>query len=136
VFVVELTATLSGDYVVSYSGDLPSLPPRVVFDDGHRYPNHPKPGMRKPLVAVNDGRPTDPAVLAEVQALVTEFVEQHPTARRATAVRPWLQRSGDPRGRGTAWRANGAPRITNSNGWSTSVMPPSSARWQPFPTRR
>ncbi len=81
VFVVELTATRSGDYVVSYSGDLPSLPPRVVFDDGYRYPNHPKPGMRKPLVAVNDGRPTDPAVLAEVQALVTEFVERYTQLR-------------------------------------------------------
>jgi cell wall assembly regulator SMI1 len=74
-FVVELTATQSGDYVVSYSADLPSLPARVVFDDGYRYPNHPRPGMSKPLGAANDGRPTDPAVLAEVQAQVTEFVE-------------------------------------------------------------
>lgn len=30
-FVVELTATRSGDYVVSYSGDLPSLPPPGGF---------------------------------------------------------------------------------------------------------
>jgi hypothetical protein len=80
VFVVEVTATRTGDYVVSYSGDLPS-PPRVVFDDGYRYPNHPKPGMRKPAAGVNDGRPTDPAVLAEVHALVTEFVEQHTRLR-------------------------------------------------------
>ena len=49
---------------------------RVVFDDGYRFPNHPKPGMSKPAAAVNDGRPTDPAVLAEVQALVAEFVER------------------------------------------------------------
>jgi cell wall assembly regulator SMI1 len=83
VLVVELTATRTGDYVVSYSGDLPSLPARVVFDDGYRYPNHPKPGMRKPPAAGNDGRPTDPAVLAEVQALVTEFVERHTHLRGA-----------------------------------------------------
>ena len=81
VFVVEVTASGSGDYVVSCSADLPSLPARVVFDDGYRYPNHPKPGMRKPPAAVNDGRPTDAAVLAEVQALVTEFVEQHTRLR-------------------------------------------------------
>ena len=76
VFVAELTATRAGDYAVSFSGDLPSLPARVVFDDGYRYPNHPKPGMHKPPAAVNDGRPTDPAVLAQVQALVREFVER------------------------------------------------------------
>jgi cell wall assembly regulator SMI1 len=81
VLVVEVTATRPGDYVVSYSGDLPSLPARVVFDAGYRYPNHPKPGMRKPPAAVNDGRPTDPAALAEVQALVREFVEQHARLR-------------------------------------------------------
>jgi cell wall assembly regulator SMI1 len=80
-FVVELAASRSGDYVVSYSGGLPSLPPRVVLDGGYRYPNHPKPGMRKPAAAVNDGRPTDPAVLAEVQALVTEFVERYTQLR-------------------------------------------------------
>jgi cell wall assembly regulator SMI1 len=76
VLVVELTATRSGDYAVTYSVDLPSLPPRVVLDEGYRYPNHPQPGMSKPPAAVNDGRPTDPAVLAEVQGLVTEFVER------------------------------------------------------------
>jgi cell wall assembly regulator SMI1 len=81
VFVVEVTATRPGDYVVSCSGDLPSLPARVVFDDGYRYPNHPKPGMRKPPAAGNDGRPTDPAVLAEVQAQVAEFVEWYAQQR-------------------------------------------------------
>jgi cell wall assembly regulator SMI1 len=83
VVVVELAATRAGDYTVSYSGDLPSLPARVVFNDGYRYPNHPKPGMRKPPAAGNDGRPTDPAVLAEVQALVAEFVERHTHLRGA-----------------------------------------------------
>jgi cell wall assembly regulator SMI1 len=77
VLVVELTATRTGDYTVSYSGDLPSLPARIIFDAGYRYPNHPQPGIRKPPAAGNDGRPTDPAVLAEVQALVAEFVERH-----------------------------------------------------------
>jgi hypothetical protein len=83
VLVVELTATRTGDYAVSYSADLPSLPARVVFDAGYRYPNHPKPGMRKPPAAGNDGRLTDPAVLAEVQALVAEFVERHTHLRGA-----------------------------------------------------
>lgn len=64
---MEVTATRTGDYVVSYSGDLPSLPARVVLDDGYRYPNHPKLGMRKPPASGNDGCPTDPAVLAEEQ---------------------------------------------------------------------
>lgn len=55
----------------------------MVFDDGYRYPNHPRPGIGEPRVAVNDGRPTDPAVLAEVQALVTEFVERYTQLRGA-----------------------------------------------------
>lgn len=80
-FVVELAASRAGDYVVSYSGDLPSLPARVVLDTAYRYPNHPKPGMSKPAAAVNDGRPTDPAVLDEVQALVAEFVERYTRLR-------------------------------------------------------
>ncbi|MEH0937683.1 SMI1/KNR4 family protein [Micromonospora psammae] len=75
-FVVELSGTRAGDYVVSCSADLLSLPPRVVLDADYRYPNHPAPGMAKPAAAANDGRPTDPAVLAEVRALVAEFLAQ------------------------------------------------------------
>src|SRR5262245_35188328 len=37
--------------------------------------------MPRPLSAVNDGRPTDPAVLAEMQALVTAFAERYTQLR-------------------------------------------------------
>jgi cell wall assembly regulator SMI1 len=80
-FVAELTMTGSQDYMVAYSGDVPSLPPRVVFDADYRYPNHPKSGMATPAAAVNHGRSTDPAVLAEVRALITEFVERYTQLR-------------------------------------------------------
>ncbi|WP_203841230.1 SMI1/KNR4 family protein [Winogradskya humida] len=71
--VVELSGSDTGTYVVSYATGLPSLPPRAVLDPAYRFPGHPAPGMPKPAAAINDGRPTDPAVLAEVQALVTRF---------------------------------------------------------------
>ncbi|GIF97137.1 SMI1/KNR4 family protein [Catellatospora citrea] len=76
-FCLELAVTGSGEYTATYSTDLPSLPPRVVLDESYRYPNDPAPGMDRPDAAVNDGRPTDPAVLAEVQALVDEFRREH-----------------------------------------------------------
>ncbi|MDG4800195.1 SMI1/KNR4 family protein [Micromonospora sp. WMMD980] len=77
VCVVEVSGDGSGHYAVSCSGELPSLPTRVVLDDSYRYPNHPRAGRRRPAAASNDGRPTDPGVLAEVRGLVAEFREHH-----------------------------------------------------------
>ncbi|GAA2582139.1 hypothetical protein GCM10010435_69690 [Winogradskya consettensis] len=76
--VVELRGSDTGTYVVSYATGLASLPPRAVLDPAYRFPGHPAPGMPKPAAATNDGRPTDPAVLAEVRALVAAFGTSFP----------------------------------------------------------
>lgn len=51
----------------------------VVFDPDYRYPGHPAPGAtaRPAAAAATDGRPTDPAVLAEVRSLVRRFIPEH-----------------------------------------------------------
>src|SRR5689334_8136400 len=78
--LVELTGTPGAGYQVTYQAGadddsaLPELEPVVVLDPGYRLPGHPRPGMARPARTGNDGRPTDPAVLAEVQGLVAEFV--------------------------------------------------------------
>jgi cell wall assembly regulator SMI1 len=77
VCIVEVSGDEAGNYTVSCSGDLPSLPFRLVLDDSYRYPHHPRPGLPKPAAADNDGRPTDPEVLAEVRGLVAEFTRHH-----------------------------------------------------------
>ncbi|MDI1462186.1 SMI1/KNR4 family protein [Catellatospora sp. KI3] len=74
---VEVAVTETGEYTVTYSGDVPSLPPRVVLDRAYRFPNHPLPGMARTEAAVTDGRPTDPAIVAEVRVLVDEFIREH-----------------------------------------------------------
>lgn len=80
--LMELTASPAGDYAVSYSAvpdssRLPALEPTVLLDEDYRFPDHPGPGMARPAAAVNDGRPTDPAVLADVQGLVARFIAAH-----------------------------------------------------------
>jgi cell wall assembly regulator SMI1/ribosomal protein S13 len=78
---VELSGTSSGDYTVSYTTELASLPPTIVLDDDHRFPHHPPRGMRRPPGAVNDLRPIDQDVLSDVQSLVAEFVERYTDLR-------------------------------------------------------
>lgn len=78
---VELSGTSSGDYTVSYTTELPALPPTIVLDDDHRFPHRPRRGTRKPPGTVNDRRPTDPDVVSEVKSLVGEFVERHTDLR-------------------------------------------------------
>jgi hypothetical protein len=69
-FVRELMVGRSGEYEFSFSR-LPSWPARFVYEDDFRFPCFYRPGGRLPTAATtNDGRPTDPQVLAEVQALV------------------------------------------------------------------
>jgi cell wall assembly regulator SMI1 len=81
--IIELTASPAGDYEVSfYAGDSsgseqPALEPVVVLDADYRFPDHPRPGMARPARTLNDGRPTDPAVLAEVRTLVADFIAEH-----------------------------------------------------------
>lgn len=63
VLTVEASGTPSGDYAVSYSTDLPSLPARVVFDSRHHYPVQPRLDMGDPdrdwSVDVGDGTLVD-----------------------------------------------------------------------------
>jgi hypothetical protein len=58
VLTVEASGTPSGDYAVSYSTDLSSLPARVDFDSRHRHPDRPRFHMDDPnrewLVDVGD----------------------------------------------------------------------------------
>jgi cell wall assembly regulator SMI1 len=49
------------------------LPVRAVFEPGYLYPQHRWPAPDRPRPVVNDGRPTDPVVLAEIEGLVTAF---------------------------------------------------------------
>ncbi|MET7397259.1 SMI1/KNR4 family protein [Dactylosporangium sp. NPDC005572] len=71
---VELTGSPGGECVVRWTADLPSLPARIVFDEDYRFPGHPARGMPSPAAPKVTGRPTDPAVLAEVSDLVAAFV--------------------------------------------------------------
>jgi cell wall assembly regulator SMI1 len=85
-FLVELTGSPAGGYEVSYhagsgSSELPELEPIVVRDAGYRLPDHPRPGMVRPAATVNNGRPTDPDVLAEVRDLVAQFIAEHTRLR-------------------------------------------------------
>jgi hypothetical protein len=63
VLTVEASGTPSGDYAVSYSTDLPSLPAHVVFDSRYRYPDQPRLDMGHPdrdwLVDVGDAALVD-----------------------------------------------------------------------------
>jgi hypothetical protein len=127
-FVVELTGSPVGDYVVSYcaggdSGELPALEPIVVRDAGYRFPDHPTPGMARPVATVNDGRPTDPAVLAEVQTLVAA-VATFPALRVLTLdATQWLELLG------TGWtpqrlaaaRLGGRGGVPGAATWHTAI---------------
>jgi cell wall assembly regulator SMI1 len=52
----------------------------MIRDDSYRFPQHRWPDPQRPAVRPNDGRPTDPAVLAEIGALVDEFGARHRAA--------------------------------------------------------
>lgn len=85
--LVEVTGAPAGNYTVSFyirgAGAEPSsTQPVVLFDPYYRLPDHPGPGMARPSAVVNDGRPTDPAVLDEVQRLVAAFTAEHTRVRR------------------------------------------------------
>ncbi|MEU4424470.1 SMI1/KNR4 family protein [Actinoplanes sp. NPDC024001] len=73
--VVEMIGDPSGTYTIHWSRELPSLPARIVLDEGYRLPGHERPPAREP--GTTDTRVTDPAVLAEVERLAGEFVARH-----------------------------------------------------------
>jgi len=85
VLVVEASGTPSGDYAVSYSTDLPSLPARVVLDPRHRYPNQPRLDKGDPvrdwLVDVGDA-----ALVDKVAALPNPLVIRSVHLRRVDQV--------------------------------------------------
>ncbi|GGN98785.1 hypothetical protein GCM10010112_92000 [Actinoplanes lobatus] len=65
----------SGTYTIHWSRDVPSLPARIVLDQGYRPPGHDLPPARVPGTA--DTGVTDPAVPAEIERLVGEFAVRH-----------------------------------------------------------
>ncbi|WP_336158232.1 SMI1/KNR4 family protein [Amycolatopsis sp. VC5-11] len=77
--VYEMRLRRDGSYRFSFSSDIELLTERarLVFDPDFRYPGHPVPGMPRPAGIEPTGRPTDPAVLREVGALVGEFAERY-----------------------------------------------------------
>ncbi|MEU4625716.1 SMI1/KNR4 family protein [Actinoplanes sp. NPDC023801] len=53
------------------------IPVRATFDPEYRYPGHRWPDPHRSLPVANDGRPTDPGVLAEIQDLVAAFAARY-----------------------------------------------------------
>jgi cell wall assembly regulator SMI1 len=83
-FVSELMVDRSGRYELSFSR-LPDWPPRFVYEDEFRFPGHYRPGTPLPAaVTTNDGRPTDPEILAEVERLVARFAARYTEIRGQT----------------------------------------------------
>jgi hypothetical protein len=86
VLAVEVSAAPSGDYVVSYSTDLRSLPVRVAFDSRSRYPDDPWLDMHRPgrdwIVDAGDS-----ALVDEVAALSDPSVIQSAWLRLVDHVR-------------------------------------------------
>ncbi|GIG70031.1 SMI1/KNR4 family protein [Phytomonospora endophytica] len=84
VLILEVNRTETG-YRLSHTFALRDISPaEVLLDPEHRYPNHPSPGMPRPEGIDVTDRPTDPAVLAEVRALVGEYIALY-TSIKGTA---------------------------------------------------
>ncbi|WP_326833997.1 SMI1/KNR4 family protein [Amycolatopsis rhabdoformis] len=74
----ELRLRHDGTYTFAAGGALsPTGDGWLVFDEDFRYPGHPLPGLPRPAAAAPTGAPTDPAVLAEITALGTEFTTHY-----------------------------------------------------------
>ncbi|MEU0529094.1 SMI1/KNR4 family protein [Amycolatopsis tolypomycina] len=73
---LEVQLAADGSYTFTARPDIATVSPgRLVFDPGFRYPGHPRPGLPRPAGTEPTGAPTDPAVLAEVTRLTSEFAE-------------------------------------------------------------
>ena len=72
-----------------FSSALGGEPPpvRLELDPAYRFPPHRWPDPRRPTASANDGRPTDPAVLAEIEQLVAEFATRYRAANGEAP--PW-----------------------------------------------
>ncbi|WP_433788804.1 SMI1/KNR4 family protein [Actinoplanes sp. CA-252034] len=57
-------------------------PVRATFDPDYRYPQHRWPDPGRPMTVANDGRPTDPGVLTEMEGLVTAFAARYEAEQR------------------------------------------------------
>ncbi|GIE91410.1 SMI1/KNR4 family protein [Actinoplanes regularis] len=73
--VLEMIGDPNGTYTIHWSRDIPSLPARIILDEGYRLPGHERPPAREP--GTTDTGVTDPVVLAEVERLVGEFTARH-----------------------------------------------------------
>ncbi|WIX98504.1 SMI1/KNR4 family protein [Amycolatopsis mongoliensis] len=71
---LEVRLDPGGRYTFTARPDVASVSPgRLVLDAGFRCPGHPRPGLPRLAAAEPAGAPTDPAVLAEVTRLTSEF---------------------------------------------------------------
>ncbi|MER7857605.1 SMI1/KNR4 family protein [Amycolatopsis japonica] len=72
--IYEARLSHTGEYSFLATPDVGTTSPAwLVFDEDFRYPGHPLPGIPLPGRSRPTGSPTDPAVLARVTALATEF---------------------------------------------------------------
>jgi len=72
--VMEVAVSAEGSQQSAHSFELSSISPcSVVLDPDYRYPNHPLPGMPRPVGTEPSARPTDPGVLRHIEGLVGEF---------------------------------------------------------------
>ncbi|MEQ0565468.1 SMI1/KNR4 family protein [Amycolatopsis sp. NEAU-NG30] len=85
---LEVRLTADGGYTFTARPDVAAVSPgMLVFDAGFRYPGHPRPGLPRPAGTEPTTAPTDPAVLAEVTGLASEFAGLY-TAIKGTPP-PW-----------------------------------------------
>lgn len=74
--MLEVQLAADGSYTFTARADVATVSPgRLVFEPDFRYPGHPRPGLPRPAGTEPTGAPTDPAVLAEVTRLTSEFAE-------------------------------------------------------------
>jgi cell wall assembly regulator SMI1 len=82
--LVEAVIRPGSDYEVTIGGSQAARQPgRLIADEDYRLPGHPLPGLPRPAAAAPSDRPTDPATLAAVTDLFTEFIARFVEIRRA-----------------------------------------------------
>lgn len=77
----DFTYTFDLEPVAVGFSHVPELLYQVLLDGEYRLPGNPPAHSPRPATAEPSDRPTDPAVLREVSALVDEFVEHHQRIR-------------------------------------------------------
>ncbi|HET6705799.1 hypothetical protein [Amycolatopsis sp.] len=88
--VLAVRPAADGSYPFTARADVAAVSPgRLVFDPGFRYPGRPRPGLPRPAGTEPTGAPTDPAVVAEVTRLTSEFAELYARHQKGVRRRGW-----------------------------------------------